>query len=97
MIFANGLEDIPLVKDAIPNFVALGSFAMLGPKGMPADLAAKFNRDLNGVLGQPEVVVKMRDFSMFPSPRSQVDSATFLKTEVNRWAAVIRKVRLEPQ
>ena len=92
-----GLEDIPLVKDAVPNFVAVGWFALLGPKGLPADLAGRINRDMNQVLGQAEVAGKMRDISLFPSPKSQADSAAFLKSEVERWAGVIRKVGLEPQ
>ena len=92
-----GLEDIPLVMDVLPNFVAVGWFALLGPKGMPADVAGKINKDMNSVLGQTDVVSKMRDISMFPSPKSQADSAAFLKTEVDRWAAVIKKVGLEAQ
>ncbi len=92
-----GLEDIPLVRDVLPNYVAVGWFAMLGPKGMPTDVAAKINKDMNGVLGQAEVVAKMRDISLFPSPKSQADSAAFLKNEVERWAAVIKKVGLEAQ
>lgn len=92
-----GLEDIPLVKDVLPNFVAVGWFALLGPKAMPADVASKINKDMNGVLGQPEVVAKMRDISLFPSPKSQADSAAFLKTEVARWGAVITKVGLVAQ
>ncbi len=92
-----GLEDIPLVKDVVPNYVAVGWFSLLGPKGMPADLASKINKDMNGVLVLPEIVGKMRDISLFPAPKSQVDSTAFLKSEVERWAAVIKKVGLEPQ
>lgn len=92
-----GLEDIPLVRDAVPNYVAVGWFALLGPKGLPADLAARINQDLNQVLSMSDVKSKMNDINLFPSPKSQADSAAFLKTEVNRWAAVITKVGLVPQ
>ena len=92
-----GLEDIPLARDVVPNFVAVGWFALLGPKGMPADVAVKFNKDMNTVLGQAEVGAKMRELSMFPTPKSQADSTAFMKSEVERWGAVIKKVGLEPQ
>lgn len=92
-----GLEDIPLVRDVLPNYVAVGWFSLLGPKGMSNDLAARINTDLNAVLRNPEVVGKMRVLSLFPSPKSQADSTAFLKTEVARWAAAIKTVGLEPQ
>ena len=33
-----------LVKDTVPGYVAVGWFAMLGPKGLPADMAQNINR-----------------------------------------------------
>ncbi len=92
-----GLEDIPLVQDVLPGFVAVGWFSLLGPKSMPGDAAARVNTDLNAVLRMPDVGSKMRDISMFPSPKSQGDSNAFLKSEVARWARVIQKVGIEPQ
>lgn len=92
-----GLEDIPLVKDAVPGYVAVGWFALLGPKTMPAEIASKINRDLNQVLAQSEVVAKMREISLFPALKSQLETQNFLKTEVDRWGAVIRKAGVVQQ
>ncbi len=92
-----GLEDIPLVQDVLPGFVAVGWFSLLGPKAMPADAAAKVNADLTTVLRMPDVGTKMRDISLFPSPKSLAESNAFMKSEVERWAAVIKKVGIEPQ
>ncbi len=92
-----GLEDIPLVQDVLPGFVAVGWFSLLGPKSMPGDAAARVNTDLNAVLRMPDVGSKMRDISMFPSPKNLADSNAFMKSEVERWAKVIQKVGIEPQ
>ena len=92
-----GLEDVPLVKDTVPNYSAVGWFALLGPKGLPADLALKVNRDMTQALANPDVVAKYRDISLFSTPRNQGESGAFLKSEVDRWAAVIKKIGLEPQ
>lgn len=92
-----GLDDVPLVKDVIPNYVAVGWFSMLGPKAMPTAVATKVNADLNNVLGQADITAKMREISLFPAPRSLPDSTVFLKAEVERWGAVIKKVGIEPQ
>ena len=92
-----GLEDIPLVKDVVPGYVAVGWFALLGPKALPADMVQKINRDMNQVLALPEVVSKYRDISLFSTPRTQAESSALMKAEVERWAAVIKKVGLEAQ
>ncbi|MFM6991534.1 MAG: Bug family tripartite tricarboxylate transporter substrate binding protein [Rhodoferax sp.] len=92
-----GLEDIPLAQEVLPGFVAVGWFSLLGPKSMPTDAATRVNTDLNAVLRMPDVGGKMRDIAMFPSPKNLADSNAFMKTEVERWAAVIKKVGLEPQ
>ena len=91
-----GLEGIPLVKDAVPGYVAVGWFAVLGPKGMAAELATKINHDLNQVLAMEEVATKMRDVSLFANPKSQADAVSFIKVEVDKWTAVIKKAGLEP-
>jgi tripartite-type tricarboxylate transporter receptor subunit TctC len=75
----------------------VGWFALLGPKGLPADLALKVNKDMTQALANPDVVAKYRDISLFSTPRSQGESVAFLKSEVDRWAAVIKKIGLEPQ
>ena len=92
-----GLDGIPMVKDTLPGCVAVGWFALRGPKALPADMAAKINRDLNQVLAMPDVAAKMRDLSLFVNPKSLPDSAAFMKTEVEKWSAVIKKAGIEPQ
>ena len=39
-------------SNALPNYVAVGWFALLGPNGTAADVAGKINRDMNSVMGQ---------------------------------------------
>lgn len=92
-----GLEDVPMVKDTVPNFSAVGWFALMGPKGLPADLIQKVNKDMMQALANPDVVAKYRDNSMFSTQRNQVDSLAFLRSEVTRWTTVIKKVGIEPQ
>ena len=91
-----GLEGIALVKDTIPGFVAVGWFALLGPKGLPADLVTKINHDLNQALGEPDVATKMHNVSLFPKPKSPADTLNFIKAEIDKWAAVLKKAGVKP-
>ena len=91
-----GLEDIPLAKDTMPGFVAVGWFAVLGPKGVPAELVTRINHDMNQVLASEEVVKRLRDVSLFPNPRTAPQTLEFMKGEIDKWAAVIKKAGVEP-
>lgn len=92
-----GLEGIPLAKETLPGYVAVGWFALQGPKGIPAELATKINRDLNQVLAMPDVVSKLRDVSLFANPKSLAESGAFMKSEVEKWATVIKAAGIQPQ
>jgi hypothetical protein len=81
----------------LPGFVAVCWFALHGPKGIAPDVASKINADLNQVLTNPEVATKLRDVFMYANPKNLADSATFLKTEVEKWAAVIKKAGITAQ
>ena len=73
-----------------------GIYAMLGPKGMPTDLVTRINQDMNQVLANEEVVKRLRDVSLFPNPRSAPQTLDFMKSEIDKWAAVIKKAGVEP-
>jgi tripartite-type tricarboxylate transporter receptor subunit TctC len=91
-----GLEGVPLVKDTLPGLVAVGWFALLGPKDMPAELVTRINRDLNAVLAQDDVATRLRDVSLFVNPKSVSQTQAFLVAEIETWAATIKKAGIEP-
>jgi tripartite-type tricarboxylate transporter receptor subunit TctC len=92
-----GLQGIPMLSETVPGFVAVGWFAMLGPKGLPEEITTRINRDLVQALASADVAARLQTLSMFANPKSPADSLTFLKREVERWGAVINKIGLQPQ
>jgi tripartite-type tricarboxylate transporter receptor subunit TctC len=56
-----GLKDIPGFRQAWPGFVSTTFAGIWAPAGTPAAAVAKLNRDLNGVLQEPEVRERMAD------------------------------------
>ncbi len=92
-----GASGMALVRNTLPGFVAVGWFALQGPKTLPGDVASKINADLNQVLNNPEVVARLRDVFLYANPKSLAESAAFIKNEVDKWAAVIRKAGITAQ
>ena len=54
------LPDIPPVADTLPGFAASGWLALVGPKGLPADIVQKLNGDLRAALARPGTAKKVR-------------------------------------
>jgi tripartite-type tricarboxylate transporter receptor subunit TctC len=92
-----GLQNIPLLKDSLPGFVAAGWFAMIGPKGLSNEISTRINRDINQALANTDLVTRYQTLSMFPSPKTPAESSAFVKTEAERWATVITKLGITPQ
>jgi tripartite-type tricarboxylate transporter receptor subunit TctC len=92
-----GLQNIPFIKDSLPGFVAVGWFAMLGPKGLGTELTSRINRDINQALNNADLISRYQTLSLFPNAKSPNDSAIFVKLEAERWASVITKLGIPSQ
>lgn len=51
------VPDVPAVGEAVPGFKGAASwFAISGPAGMPADVVARLNREIDEILKEPAVM-----------------------------------------
>lgn len=92
-----GLEDIPLAKETLPNFVATGWFVLLAPKGTPEQALNRINAELSKILADSEFASKIRELGTYPMPQSRADSLQFIRDEKARWNGVIDKAGVKPQ
>jgi len=92
-----GLEGIPLVKDTVPGVEVLGWFATFALPGTPPAIKQRMNDEINKALRNPEVAARLRDLGTYPMPGSIADAQKFVHDEKDRWAAVIRTARIQPE
>jgi tripartite-type tricarboxylate transporter receptor subunit TctC len=84
--------DLPTMAQAGLPGVEVGSwFAVLGPAGIPADVVTKLHAELAKLLQAPDVSERLRGlgYDSFYMPPAEL--AAFLKTDLARWAKVIRQ------
>jgi len=85
------LPDVPTVAESgFPGFEALTWFALLAPAGTPAAIADRMNAEVNRALGSPEMRTRLDAMGFAPDARSRPDFAAYLRTEVAKWAEVVR-------
>jgi tripartite-type tricarboxylate transporter receptor subunit TctC len=89
--------DIPTIAETLPGYRSVTWYAMVAPPAMPAALADRINRDVNEILGRPDVAERVRGIQMDPATKSRAEAAKFLDEERALWGKVIKQANIVPQ
>ena len=93
------LKDLPtMIEAGLPGFEITQWHALYAPKGTPAPVVAKLSAALEKALADPKVLARFEDFAtvLFPaSARGPAANDARLKSEVERWAKVIKDAGVE--
>lgn len=92
-----GLEGVPLIKDAAPNTVIDGWFAMIARKGSSAAVVQQLNADLNAMLADPKVLRAVREQTLVSHSGPPSDLRDYINSENRKWAAVLDKIGAKPE
>jgi tripartite-type tricarboxylate transporter receptor subunit TctC len=84
------LPDLPLVADNVPGYEASAWYGIVGPKGMPAEVVDKLNREINAILGEPDKKKRLAELGASLLPGSPADFGKLLADETEKWGRVIR-------
>jgi len=92
------LPEVPTIDEAgVRGFEATAWFGMYGPRAMPAELAARINRDTAEVLAQTAVREKLGKLGAEPGAMTQPAFAQFVDAEIDKWGGVVRRAGIQPE
>ena len=87
----DSLPDVPTVAESgLPGFDADQWYGVVGPAGMPADLVAQYNAEINKALTSPEVTRSMVNEGAVPRPSAPQAFRELIVREIPRWAVVVK-------
>ena len=90
--------DVPTIAEqGLSSFEAVSWYALMGPAGTPADVVARVNAEAVKALGQTDVQEKLAAQGMAAGRDSPQQLAATIRAETERWAAVIRAQKLQPE
>ncbi|WP_028602034.1 Bug family tripartite tricarboxylate transporter substrate binding protein [Ottowia thiooxydans] len=85
------LPDVPtLAESGYKNSEAVTWFGILAPAGTPAPIVAQLNKAINQVLQQPDVAEKLRSEGGEVLGGTPEQFSTLLRTEIPRWAKIVK-------
>ena len=92
------LPEVPTVAESgLKDYAVATWFGLLGPAGMPADLVARIQRDVARVLATPDIRNRLVDLGVDVAANSPEEFAAYLRSEIARYAKVIKDAGIKPE
>ena len=86
------LPDVPTLAEAGVTADNVDMwYGVLAPKGTPADVVARLNKEIAAVLKQPEVAKSFESQGMVPASSTPAEFGALLKKDADRWATVVKR------
>jgi tripartite-type tricarboxylate transporter receptor subunit TctC len=87
---ADALPDVPTVAEFVPGYESSQWYGIGAPKGMPAEIVDKLNREVNAALVDPRMKSRFADVGGAPLPGSPADFARLIAGEIEKWGRVVK-------
>lgn len=90
------VPDLPTVSEAgVSGYEASTWFAVMAPAGTPPPVIGKLNGELNAALKQPDIQARLVELGAEPLGGTPDDAARLLKSEISKWADVIKAAHIQ--
>jgi tripartite-type tricarboxylate transporter receptor subunit TctC len=84
------LPNIPPISDFVPGYEVTGWLGYGAPKGTPAEIVQRLQREINTALADPAVNGRLLELGSVPRPGSTADFAKLITDETEKWGKVIK-------
>jgi len=84
--------EVPTVAEAgYPAYEVTNWHGLVGPKGLPKDIVARLNREVNEALKSKEVEKILASDGLEPAGGSAEELASIIRNEIGRWSQVVKR------
>ena len=77
--------DVPTIGEFVPGYEASAWYGIGAPKGTPADIVDKLNKETNAALADPKIKARLAEFGGTMLAGSPADFGKFIATETEKW------------
>jgi tripartite-type tricarboxylate transporter receptor subunit TctC len=91
------LPDIPTVGEFVPDYEASVWFGLGAPKGTPAEIIDKLNREINAALADPKIKARIAESGGVALAGSPTDFGKLIADETEKWDKVVRAANIKAE
>jgi tripartite-type tricarboxylate transporter receptor subunit TctC len=84
------VPDLPTVADFVSGYEASAWYGIVAPKGTPAEIVGRLNKELNAILADPSAKARFAELGASLLPGSPADFGKLIADETEKWGKVIR-------
>lgn len=85
------VPDLPTIGESgLPGYEVTQWYGMQVPAGTPKDVIAKINGEVGKILAMPDIVEKLALLGAEPAPSTPEFMTAYVKSEVGKWAKVVK-------
>jgi tripartite-type tricarboxylate transporter receptor subunit TctC len=92
------LPDVPTIAESgVPGYNVQSWYGVWLPAGTPAEIVKKLQTEIAKILDQPDMQQRFRDLGAEPTWSTPEDFDAFTRSELTRWAEVVRASGAKPE
>ena len=90
--------DIPTIAESgVPGYDSVAWFGLLAPAGTPKDIVSKLSAETARILKMPDINKRISELGAEPVGSKPDEFAALIKSEIAKWAKVIKDANVELQ
>jgi tripartite-type tricarboxylate transporter receptor subunit TctC len=93
----SAMPELPTVAEVLPGYESSAWYGVSAPKGTPAEIVEKLNREINAGLSDPKLSARLADLGGIRMQGSAADFGKLIAEETEKWAKVIRAANLKSE
>jgi len=89
--------ELPTVAEFLPGYESSAWYGVSAPKGTPADIVDKLNKEINAGLSDSKLGARLADLGGILMQGSSADFGKLIAEETEKWAKVIRAANIKAE
>jgi len=94
---SEAVPDLPAVAEFVPGYEMSAWYGIAAPKGTPAEVIDKINREINAGLADPKMKTRLLGLGEEPMPMTPADFGKLIADETEKWAEVIKSAGMKAE
>ena len=89
--------EIPTFSETIPKFESIVWYGLLAPAGTPRAVVQRLNTEIVRILRTPEAIERINSFGLEPTTSTPEELGAHVKSEMTRWADVVKRYNIKAE
>jgi len=93
-----GYENVPAISETFPGFELVGWFLIVAPAGIPAEIVQRVNREMDGILKDPETAQRLRALGFFTEGAETPEKVgEYIRADFEKWGRIVKDIGIQPE